>query len=358
MSTDDISVGLKVRAETQQLRETVALFKEGKASLQDLQSQTKTLKNDTKDLNDAYRQVSRGQRIQTFELSQTIRIVRSATSLFSSLNSVFQTLYLRQIATNQRTTEQREAFEKVSKVVANFGDNLGTLGSKSIDVQNQLDKIVGHTKGLSSADLSSVIDEFEKLRQKHEDGTEEAKTLDEAIKNLKLSLAETKQKELGDAITDWGSLATNILTAAGAIGSFILQLRRLRGGRTSQPAGGTGGGLGLPTILTTGGGGKLGAAAGTLAIALILPPILQALDEGFQALTGGYTLFPRFGEAGGETSTPKSRFAGSSRFGQAGIPTKVEVNINEANIRNEADLYKLGQEIIRRLQELLGFKVQ
>lgn len=356
MSTDDINVGLKVRAETEKLRETIELFKEGKASLKDLQAQTKTLKDDTKDLNDAYRQVSRAQRIQTFELSQTIRIVRSATSLFSSLNSVFQTLYLRQIASNQRTTEQREAFEKLSKVITNFGDNLGTLGIKSLDVQNQLDNIVSHTKGLSSADLSSVIAEFEKLRSKHEDGTEEAKALDEAIKNLKLSLAETKQKELGDAITDWSSLATNILTAAGAIGTFILQLRRLRGGRTSQPTGG--GGTGLPTVLTTGGGGKLGAAAGALAIALVLPAVLQALDEGFQALTGGYTLFPRFGETTAETPTRTSRFAGSSRFGQAGIPTKVEVNINEANIRSDTDLVKLGQEILRRLQELLGWKVQ
>lgn len=276
----------------------------------------------------AYNQATR---VQNFQLIESLRLVRSVTSTFSSLNQVYQTLVLRQIASTQTTVAQQQAFEGVERFTKNLVNALDILGPANEEVLQGFEDLISKADQLSSDQIQKLIDAYIKTGQEANLSGAELEAFNKNLEKLKQLLEETETEESTKQFNDlFGAIAAGG-TAVGVLGQLALNLSKVeavaklfRGG---APAG-----------------------AGLAGLVLLLPELLRLL--GLDPAPIKETL-PN-GQIRGQTS-----FTG--RFEQVinelERQRKVEINLNNPTFNSEIEVERVMDIIQAKLAEEAGLGV-
>lgn len=324
MSFGDIEVRVNVKADIAELRAAIAAFKEGKISADDLATTTERVKGHIQGQSQALTVLNRATRVQNFELLTIARTIRSVTSLFSSLNQVYQTLLLRQIATNQVSFEQQRQFDRLSTGGHVLIDMLNVLGPANADVIEGFDRFLGAVDSLNSKQLKQLIGNLEAQATQAGLSAEEQGFLNEKISQLKKLLEETELKEKNKDFEDFFGILTAGGTAAGAIGTFAVNLIKLGGGIRF-----------------------LQAAAASSPYALAILALLFGKEFVQTAGEGGLE------EAFKEHPLPLNPFDMPKGSAGLGPPQNIETNviIENATIRSDLDIEALADRIAERVSK-------
>jgi len=319
MSFRGAEIRVRVTADIAQLKEMIKDFKEGKISAEQLAKASDDVKGRIKEQSVAYSTLTRAQRIQNFETLQLLRTFRSATSLFSDLNQVYQTLQLRQIAANQSTFAQREAFKRLQDDIPNLLQHLQVLGANNTEVVKSFEDLIDNVEGLSTSDLKKVIEDIQDAAFSGKFVGEDLDVLVEALGKMKEILKEKEFKDSQKSLEDFFGIFAAGGTAIASIGTFAVNMQRAGVSISS-----------LTTIL------KNAKAAGVLGIILALlfgPEINKEIPQ-----AGGdkNTLNPDF--------TPKGieDFPGiQSRFGSGPLADRlreIQINFNNNTFSSDVDV--------------------
>lgn len=346
MSFDDISVKLRVQADTAELKAAIKDFDGSAEAVERLKNATNDLKSSTNDLNQGQRALTISSRVQTFELRNSLRFLRAGISLFRGLNQVMSLVLLSQIKSNTELLKQQEGFDALQKALPNLAKVL-QLSPEDPDAINSMKDFLDSAKDLNSDQITKIAKAARLLF-----GTSPTAAQQEFLNSLE-KLGEAKK---GDEIKkQMESISTTILTigqTAVEIGTFIAMLKLARGSKFP--------GLEkLTTLFATIGGASAGLSA--LAVAapfiaeLLIPGKIDLIQKNLEDfLSGkvperpqGFSLFPQFPQAGGETGF-QSRFVGSSRLADL---QSVTVNINSLTLSNGMDIDQFVNLLVRKINE-------
>lgn len=337
MAFDDTNVPVIVTVDSSQLKEMIKDFDGSVEATKRLDAATASVKNQFDSQRKAIIAVNQAQRVNNIQIIESLRLVRTFTATFSSLNQVYQTLLLRQIATTQSTVAQDEAFERITGKTANLVNALDILGPANEDVKSGFDNLIDSADNLNSNQLTDLIANLDSLKDNSKLSADEQVFLNNELESLKKILEETKLKEKQKEFEDFFGIFTSLATAGGSIGTLALNLAKF--------------------------GPELTALAGTLArfkpeiaiiVLLLFGPevakelgLLQtagenditsksALDDLNSVIQGkGIPGAPDFFNAGRGAFNPNSPEAIQNFF-----------NIEKIEISNEADLYRWAEKIV------------
>lgn len=224
MSFEDIGVPVTVKVDSAELKQLIKDFDGSAEAGKRLQDATESVKNSFSAQAGAIRAVNQINRVNNFQMIETLRLVRSATSLFSNLNSVYQTLILRQIANTQTTVAQREAFEKVAGSVPDIVNALAIFGSKNQEVQDGLDGLNTSLQNMSSESIQKLIDQWKGAEAGANLSGDALAAYNKELKTMQDILAEVKLKEKQKEFQEFFGNFINIAQTATGLGTFAIAL--------------------------------------------------------------------------------------------------------------------------------------
>lgn len=343
MAFDDTNIPIVVKTDTSQLRQMITDFKGTREEIDRLSAATANVKEQYDAQRKAISAFNQAQRINNFEIIESLRLVRSFTSVFRDLNQVYSTVILKQIATTQTTVAQRQAFERITDDVDNVVNALDILGPKNDDVKKAFDDLITKADSLNSTQLAQLIENFQSAGDKAKFSAEEQAEFNRELQKLKDLLEETKVKEKQKEFEDFFGLFTQASLAAGSVGTFALNLAKF--------------------------GPQLTALAGTLSrfapeIAIIIvllfgPEVAKQL--GLLQTTGENDLpnvdtikdvLSGFEESRGK-GAPNLGDVGNffSRLGDPNNKPHITFNIDKVALNNEQDLYNFAQKVVTMMKQ-------
>lgn len=137
---------------------------------------------------------------------------------------------MQQINNNTLTVKQRQAYDDLQKSLANHISALVTLGPKNDSVDKQFSDILNNIDNLNSGQIQSLINKYEDLGKKANLTADEQAKFNDELGKLKDLLKETQLKEESKKYEDFFGAFAQAGTAAGAIGTFVIQLAKMKGG--------------------------------------------------------------------------------------------------------------------------------
>jgi len=341
LAFDDIEVSVRAKADTTELRNAIKDFDGTAEAVERLKNATNDVKSSMQAQNLAIRALNTANRVQNFQLIETLRFVRFATSAFRSLNQVYQTLLLRSIDTNQVTVAQAQAFEKATDQADAFTRALDILGPSNQEVKDSLDDLIARADQLNSTQLKELIQRMRDYGSSANFSEAEQTKFNEALNKLNKLLQETKAEESAKGFEDlFGTIALGG-TAIGTLGQLVLKLGRYRAALAGlarfAPALVKGGAIATAILFLTDLLGKQTAGEEEL------PTGFDVITKGPPAPKGGLEDFlNRLGPPGPAPATP----------------TKIEVNFNNPSFSSYIDIEKAIDTIDKKLMEKYGRRFQ
>lgn len=350
MAFDDTNIPVVVKTDTTQLRQMISDFKGTREEIEKLGQATASVKEKYDAQRQAITAYNQAQRINNFEIIESLRLVRSFTSVFRDLNQVYSTLILKQISSTQTTVAQRQAFDRVTDAAENIVNALDILGPANDEVKQAFDDLITKADGLNSTQLAELITNFETAGNKAKFSADEQAKFNEELQKLKDLLEETKMKEKQKELEDFFGLFTQASLAAGSIGTFALNLAKF--------------------------GPQLTALAGTLSrfapeIAIIIvllfgPEVAKQL--GLLQTTGESDL-PNIDAIKDITSGfSESRQNGAPNLGNIGnfferlgdpnTKPQIVFNIDNVALSNEQDIYNFATKVTNMINQEKSKKVR
>lgn len=332
MAFEDLQVPVSVKVDSAELKRLISEFDGTTEAAQKLEAQTLKVKSAIDSQRQAISVYNQANRVQNFEIIQSLRLVRSFTSVFSNLNQVYQTLLLRQISTTQTTVAQREALERLTEKSDNVVNALSILGEENEDVKDAFDGIIDSADDLSSEALQKYIDSLEETASKTKLTKQQQEFLNGEIKKLKEILEETKLEEEQKKWNDFFGIFTTGATAVGSVGTALLNLKTngFLGGKSGssgfigpvKPSGGIGSG-------PPGGAGGAGLIGGTALIVSLAQFILHQMG-----------IDPQSG------NIPKTSFDTLNKMQEiVDKKSSITVNMYDTKLNSDVDWAKVAKEI-------------
>lgn len=329
--SEDISVGLRVQADTAELKQAIKDFRDGKIAVDELQAATEKTKASIVDQRRAISTLSGAQRLQNFQLLEVIRTVRTASTLFFQLNQVLQTNILSNIQQNQVTIAQREAFRDLIGETDDLVRALDILGPANADVEKAFDRLIQKADDLNSDQIKTLITRLEKVKESGGLSAEELQFLNGQLQTMQDLLQETLKEEEQKKFDDFFDLFIKLGATIGPLSVFVLKLEQMFG------------------ILT-----KLSPLAGTLArgggiagLILFLSQLAGGQTAGEKNLPSGFDVLKEPPPSGGP----------SDFFNRLGPPGQgVTISGNTIVLNNEADLLRWAQKIIDEIESRKGLR--
>lgn len=225
MVFEDVEIPVSVKVDASELKQLIKDFDGSADAAKRLEAATDSVKSQFSAQRQAIMAVNQANRINNFQLMESLRLIRSATSLFSNLNSVYQTLLLRQISTTQTTVAQREAFEKVAGSVPDIVNALSILGSKNIDVQGGIDGLNTSLQSMSSDSIQKLIDQWKAAGEGADLSGDSLIAFNKELTTMTEILKEVKLKEKQKEFNDFFGSFLNIAQTATGLGTFAIALK-------------------------------------------------------------------------------------------------------------------------------------
>jgi hypothetical protein len=209
--------------ESAELRRLITEFDGTTESAERLEAQTLKVKTATDAQSKAILAVNQSNRVQNFQIIESLRLVRTFTSAFSNLNQVYQTLLLRQISTTQSTLAQDQAFEKLSAQSAKVFRALNIFGPQNEEVKAGFDSIIDSTN-LTTDALEKTKKEWELYRDTMGLSADKIEFANEQIEKLNRAIEESKLKDKQKEFEDFFGIIAAGGTAVGTMGQLALSL--------------------------------------------------------------------------------------------------------------------------------------
>lgn len=344
MAFDDTKLPVKVTTDTTDLKQLIRDFDGSTEAAKRLEEATARVKTQYDAQRKAISAFNQAQRINNFEVIQALRLVRSFSSAFSSLNQVYQTLILRQISATQTSVAQNEAFERIIDTTDNIVNALDILGEGNEEVDSALSSLITKADSLNSKQLAELIANYESAGNKANFTAGEQAKFNETLDKLKKLLEETKLEEKQKEFEDFFGVFTAAGTAVGSIGTLALNLAKL--------------------------GPQLASAAGfisrfkpELAIIIVLLfgkdvavqlGLLQTAGDG-EDLTNKTDLIQDLSNALNGKGVEGAPTLGdpSSFFGRIGDPHNkpISINVEKIELTSDADLYKWAEIVYNKFKQ-------
>lgn len=227
-SNDDINVGLKVTADTSQLKAALRDFDDTEESLKRLKDATTSLKGGIDDQVRAIRVLNQANRVQNYELLQGIRVLRSVVSVARDLNQVYQTLILRNIDATTTTVAQKESYEGARDAVERFIKMLDTFGAANDDVNKVWKDLIGNADDLTTKQLKNLIEAYRQAGESASLSADEQEKFNDGLASLQQLLKDTEFQENQKKFEDFFGGVTTAALAAGSVGTFALNLGKYK----------------------------------------------------------------------------------------------------------------------------------
>ena len=331
MSFDDIEAKFHVRYDPAALRQAIKDFREGKMTLQELQNVTKTFKENVRDEARAISTLRAAHRLQNFQLTETLRTVRSATSLFGSLNSVIQTGILKQIEGNQVSIAQREAFRGLLSTTDDLVRQLDILGPANVNVENAFKNLIRNADDLNSEQLEKLIKHLENLKNQGNLSAGELEFLNGQISILRDLVIETIDEEKKKQWDDFFALFAQIGLTASAFGTFVLKLEQMHGVLTK-----------LKPILPT-----LGKVLGPVGAGLFIADLAGSQTAGDAHLPSGLDVL----------KTPAPSGGLDDFFARLGPPgNNIHINMEKVELNSDLDVFQWAERVAQSIARETGMK--
>lgn len=226
MSFEDVEIPVKVTYDSADLKRLIKDFDGSTEAAERLRDATKQVKLSIDSQARAIGAFNQSQRINNFQMVESLRLLRTFTSTFSSLNQVYQTILLKQISHNTQSIKQSEAYERIKGQTTNLVNALDILGASNADVKAGFEDLFDSADNLDSTQIETLITTLETLKTSGNLSTEELAFLNAEISKLKKLLDETKLEEKNKEFQDFFGTFTTAATAAGSLGTFALQMTK------------------------------------------------------------------------------------------------------------------------------------
>jgi len=332
LAFEDTVLPIKVTTDTAQLKQLIRDFDGSTEAAEKLKAATNDVNESVNTQKRAIIAVNSATRVQQFQYIEGLRLLRSTTSLFANLNSVYQTTILRQIAATQTTVAQQQAFEGVIRFAGNYVNALGILGPANEEVKAGLDDLISRADSLDSKGIETLIEAFIRAGSEANLSGEGLVKFNEGLALLKKLLEETKLEEKNKEFENFLGTMLQLGQTAGALGTFATALNATATG------------------------------AKALNLALATSPYILAFFAALELLNvAGVIDTPTIGSLVlGKTSKEIRDMPGvdadiQSRFATGEASSRIQVNINNPTFNSEIDLERSIDIIEARLLEKRGF---
>lgn len=326
-------------ANTADLRRLITEFDGSAEAAKRLEAATNDVRTSIDGQQKAILAFNQANRVQNFQIIESLRLVRSVTSTFSALNQVYQTLVLRQIASTQTTVAQQQAFEGAERFVKSLVRGLDIAGPMNEEVLQGFDDMIAKADQLSSDQLQKLIETYVTIGDEANLSGEELALFNKNLEKLNQLLAEQKTEEAAKQFENLFGVIAAGGTAVGVLGQLALNLAKVKssGGFGGGAIGGIQGpvkpgglGAGAP-----GGAGGIGLIGGT-ALAITLAEFILK-------------------QAGIEKQSGNSDIGFGRLDKITGMVQRNEININNPTFNSQIDLEKSLDIIEAKLKEKQGF---
>ena len=273
-------------------------------------------------------------RVQNFQIIDSLRLLRSFSSMAMNLNQILQTSILRGIEQNQTTVAQREAYKDLLTTMEDLFNATGILGSGNLKVQAGWKDMISTADSLNSTQLTQMIKNLKALAASGKLSGDDLTYLNTQIKLLEEVLAEQNIEESTKQWNDFFSTLTQAGAAAAQVGLFTLALQKQFDimGKLSALAGGKGKGFIGPIKPTgvgvPGGMGGAGAIGGAALGINIMEWLLEQMGVEKQSGT-----------------VPRTSFKTLDDLTKITQGTSININMYDTSLNSELDLAKLAKQI-------------